>query len=36
MTVSGGQVLVMSEARSEEDADGGEKEVYKFKLKVER
>lgn len=29
------EILVMSEARSDEDADGGEKEVYTFKLKVD-
>ena len=30
------QIMVMSESKNDEDADGGETEVYNFKLKIER
>ena len=28
--------MVMSESKNDEDADGGETEVYNFKLKIDR
>ena len=30
------QIMVMSESKNDEDADGGETEVYNFKLKIDR
>ena len=39
MTVMGSQtvqIMVMSESKNDEDADGGETEVYNFKLKIDR
>ena len=30
------QIMVMSESKNDEDADGGETEIYNFKLKIDR